>query len=409
MMRVCSLAVIASLVAACGGSDGDASKNSALQPPLAGEGVQLELEIDVPAGVEGTWCRYFVLPDEARDIRRYESKYTPISHHLLLYQTTLTEAELPTTEVFECDEQDRFESVTGFHYGTQTHSDYVEFPDGFGKQQRPKEVVLMEYHAINATAGGVLANVRVNLWYTQEPIETLVETLFFYNPIIAIPPHGSAEASMHCQIDASVSILNLNHHMHRNGVGFEAWVIDGAGGELQALDISQSQHPETVRFDPPFELQNGDAIDFSCHYQNDGPTLVVEGDSAISNEMCVFAANYYSPPGEVVGIPTRLCDGVGSGVHMNGSQPCSPTLACLEATRELPPGSKKANSAAELCYAQACHSAYELSQAFLSCQYSHCQEECVDPLVVDALVCDPCVAQHCTAESQACSANACTN
>jgi hypothetical protein len=405
--RIAALGFSVALVA-CGSDDEPTPEKGALAAPPVGAGLQLSLEIDVPSGVEGTWCRYFVLPDEPHDIRRYESRYTPISHHLLLYQSSLSEAEVPTLDAFDCDDQDRFEGVTGFHYGTQSHEDYTEFPDGFGKKHRAREVVLLEYHAINTTGVDVSAEARVNLWFATEGVQTLVETLFFYNPIIAIPPHGGADASMHCEMDANVSLLDANHHMHRRGVGFDAVAVDGSGGTTRPIAESASQDPETVRFDPPFEIHTGDRIDFSCHYQNDGASTVFEGDSAVANEMCVFAANYVSPPGEVVSIPTRLCDAPGSGAYMNGTENCSTTVACVDATRTLAPGSKEASEAIEVCYVEACNTGYVLEQELLTCRYEFCKAECVDPPgAINPTICEPCVQDHCQSQAAACSSNAC--
>src|SRR5262245_2750277 len=77
--------------------------NELLAAPPNDAGFQLELAVDVAPGVEGTWCQYFVLPDQPHDIGRYESRYTPISHHLIVFETPRT-AEDPATAlgIFDC-------------------------------------------------------------------------------------------------------------------------------------------------------------------------------------------------------------------------------------------------------------------------------------------------------------------
>lgn len=77
-----------------------------LAPPPATAGTQLVMKAPIAPGEEKTLCQYFVLPDlpGGEDVIRFEHRYTPGSHHLVLLETLLKK---PTKEgMFACDDDD---------------------------------------------------------------------------------------------------------------------------------------------------------------------------------------------------------------------------------------------------------------------------------------------------------------
>ena len=386
-----------------------APDNQLLAAPASDAGFQLKLEIEVPPGVEGTWCQYFVLPKEPHDIGRYQSRYTPISHHLIAYQTALTAADPAVAQgVFDCDRSDRLRTQVGFHFGTQTASDDVTYPDGIGKRQQPSEVVMLEYHAINPGGEAVSAEAAINFWYSKSPIRTLAETLFFYQPTIFVAPGEAGRASMHCEIDGDISLLYAQPHMHRRGVGFEATVSDTPGGPRTPILETQTYEVGTTTYEPFVEIIAGQAIDFTCHYQNSESFPVIEGSSAARNEMCTFASIFIPRGGSPLSTETRLCDGASSGTRMHGTTGCAQSRACVEALRGADFTAESTLIARDRCYTSACQSGFELMQSFMGCQYENCRAECVTPTPpVDQAACDACERQHCGDLDAACVAHAC--
>ena len=383
--------------------------NELLAAPANDAGFQLKLEVEVAPGVEGTWCQYFSLPSEHHDIGRYQSKYTPISHHLIVFETPLT-ADDPALAraIFDCDSSDQMRGLTGFHFGTQTASDEVAYPAGIGKRQRPNEVVMLQYHAINTGTESVRAEARVNFWYSETPVQTVADTLFFYQPTIFVAPGAAGQASMHCEIDGDVSLLYALPRMHRRGVGFVATVSDGSTGPRRPILTTSTYEVGTTRFDPSLEIRAGSAIDFTCHYQNTESFPVIEGSSAARNEMCTFAATFISPTGAQLGADTRLCEGAGSGTRMSGSTGCAASRACVEALRGADFSLESTLIARDRCYTSACQSGFELMQTLLTCQYENCRTECVTPTgPIDQSACDACMQQHCRELEEACIAHTC--
>jgi hypothetical protein len=364
------------------------------------------LEVTVPAGSEGVWCKYVVMPPETLEFQRYESRFTPISHHLIVYQTTLSAADVQGAgSVFDCENQDRFATVAGFHYGTQAPEDYVAYPEGVGKLSVPGEVVLIEYHAVNVTAADVAAEARVNFWYATTPIDNVADALFFYDPVILLEPSSAGEARMHCELDSPLLLLNVLPHMHKRGVRFEATLSGGSLTEAQSIVSTDSYEPETTRFDPPLAIEAGQAIDFSCLYDNAGDVPITEGPSASHNEMCVFTGVYYTPDASEVDVATRVCRTPESGPRLTGTQGCSQIEACIFAAEQAHPElSIQNNVDRERCFVAACSSSFSVWSALRTCRLTSCPSECAD---VSSAACATCVAEFCSAEAAACEVAVC--
>ena len=115
---ISSLLLCASLVA-CGG---DGGPPAGLVAPPEGQGIQLSIGVHLGAGDETEYCRYAVLPGaEALNVSRVEHAYSPGSHHLIVYQTGLSAADVANqTEPFACAGVGFTElGVTGILYAAQ--------------------------------------------------------------------------------------------------------------------------------------------------------------------------------------------------------------------------------------------------------------------------------------------------
>ncbi len=95
-------------------------------------------------------------------------------------------------------------------------------------------------------------------------------------------------------------ILWAGGHMHKRGLQFSGWFSDRTP---MFIDYDW-EHPVGRLFDPPYELRNGDWIDYECLHDNGvtrpvrrngsgDPATVIFGISA-EDEMCILVGNYYS-------------------------------------------------------------------------------------------------------------------
>jgi hypothetical protein len=78
---------------------------------------------------------------------------------------------------------------------------------------------------------------------------------------------------------------------------------ESAGQVLYQYD--GGKEPVPARFTPPIPLAKDQGVTWSCSYLNDGPAPLTFGESAVTNEMCVFGAIYY--PVEDVNFPNIPC------------------------------------------------------------------------------------------------------
>ncbi len=376
------------IVAACGGEDVPAGPDAGelaplLEAPPAGEGVQFTLDVTIEAGGELEQCQYLAV-DDALEIARFEHAYSNGSHHLLLYQTDLTEA--PEGQ-FDCTGAQLTElGVRGIAYAAQVPGGELAYPEGVALKVPANSVLLIQTHYLNASPGALDAEVRLNLWFTETPAEIEAGTLFFYDWAIVVPEGEAATARMQCQIPADIQLVFGMSHMHRRGVGYEATL-----GDTTLFETEAWQGIEPRRYDPHLPVAAGSTIEFHCDYQGEAGRTIIEGPSAEANEMCMFVASYYPRLDPVV----ELCAAPGSGPVFDGDQTCAQTVDCARAS-ENP-------IALEQCLVDTCAASSQPAADLMTCMFYACAEEC------DVLgsACDSCVLNRCTDAFGACQTASC--
>jgi hypothetical protein len=110
---------------------------------------------------------------------------------------------------------------------------------------------------------------------------------------LTVPPGAGQMVSTSCSIPSAygqIGLLGAASHMHSRGVHFVAQTSTG----VALLDDTTWNEPPYHTYDPPVMLNPGDAISWTCTYDNNTGMTLVFGDSAIRNEMCIFAGLYYS-------------------------------------------------------------------------------------------------------------------
>lgn len=328
------LALLAASTLACSGDD--ATPDDLLPPPPDGQGVQFQMTHTIPAGVEGEWCRFVQAPAAELLVYRDEVRFSAGSHHFLLYETaydtipTVNDdgTAVDTTGVFDCsDGPTAGWSVTRLIGGSQNGDgdSILDFPAGVALSVRPGAVLLMNAHYLNTTDGPLTPEVRINLW-TRPSAEVTTEgdILFLYNPVIKVAAGGTGRARWRCPVARDITITNVQSHMHRRGVGYQARVDDGP----VIYDNDAWQDVPVERFANGLAVPAGAVLDYQCDYQNAEARTVYQG-TRTTDEMCMLIGSYYpadrnlsncldangAPAGEWIG---------------NGTATCAATLACLQ-------------------------------------------------------------------------------
>ena len=328
-------------LAACLGGDDAPPDDPLLDPPPAGEGVQFAMSHTIPAGVEGEWCKFVVAPADEQWVFRDEVRFSAGSHHFLLYETSYDTvptqrddgAPVDTSGVFDCsDGPTAGWSVTRLIGGSQNGEgdSMLAFPAGVALPVRGHAVLLMNAHYLNATDEPLTPEVRINLWTRpRAEVTTEGDLLFLYNPFIKVPSNGAGRARWRCPVAHDITIANLQSHMHRRGVSYQAQLVDGP---VIYQSTSWQQVP-VARFDGGLTVPAGSQLDYWCDYANTENRDVYQGARS-TDEMCMLIGSYY--PADLALANCRADDGSLAGEWIgNGTATCAATFGCLQGAADL--------------------------------------------------------------------------
>jgi len=286
---------------AAGSSSVDADPNADLAPPPADEGFQLKSpEITIPAGSEHTYCWYTTVPlSTATGIKKWESKMTKGSHHLIVFMTSSALAP-DGTLVDNC-------GLTGggglgefpvWSYSSQTPDQEAPMPPGVGMEINAQQHLYVQMHYLNTTNTDLKVHVTINGW-TYKPTDTYMKAAAFVTFYTGINiPAGIGQTYDTQQITCSntpvgVKFFAMSTHSHRRST--ETMVYDNG---QQILDSTNWEHPVIKNFqtDAPtwnyYEFKG--QLSYRCTYKNDLAKAVHTGDSADTDEMCM-AVGYFFP------------------------------------------------------------------------------------------------------------------
>ena len=359
-----------------------------LEPPPAGQGIQLSLVHSLAPGEEIHFCKYVVL-DKAIDVGRFHHAYTEGSHHILAYTTQLTADTLPATGDFNC-EGGTNETFTGIMYAGAVPTGTMALPEGVGFHLDAGAVLLIEGHYLNPTDAPLDAEVALNLYNATSAITQQAGTLFFYDNNILVPANGTFTARMSCEISQDINVISLLSHMHSRGVRYLAKANVGAQS-TQLLATDQWLNPEPVVLATPMQIAAGTRIDYTCDYADTTGTAAVEGPSKTENEMCMLIGMYWPR----MDLGHEFCAAPGSGSLFDGTTTCGQSLACQQSATSA--------VAAEACAVNTCRASSQTFDAVQSCVFANCitTGACTGP------DCGACAVQSCGAELQSCQAATC--
>ncbi len=389
---------------------------SGLLPPPEGEGVQLAMRSTVEPGQERAFCQYFVLPEEELDIARFEHALSPGSHHTLLWETSLTAADVDSRvgqDPEDCGARpERREGITSIVYGGQPGAASVSYPEDAALRMKPGTVMLLDHHVINTTDKNLEAEVRLNLWRAEPTATRRAGILHFYDWAIHVPPRATSKTEFRCFVPEALTIVFGHSHMHDRGTLYRAHRV--SDGVRTPMFETRGPDSATQQFAPPFELEAGDAVEFECHYENPTEEAIVQGLSARENEMCSFTAGYATTAGERLPLLDEWCLSAGSGLVGGGELGCAGIDACLVAEADAATEPDVLGTSTQRCFLEGCPDATIPFTELVLCRARHCALWCdleglesftarghADP------ACQSCVETQCAAARAGCDAASC--
>lgn len=240
---------------------------------------------DIPAGVEIVKCQSFPNPF-GKDVvlTRVESYMTAGSHHMFVFVTPGGDG--PKSELADCG---------GLMFGPNLHlsqrsHDVTTYPPGVGRVFNANQGVQLQIHYFNASEDEVKTEIAVTL-YAEEPDALPIKAgqIFINTGGIYVPPFSEGSAKKRCPIGKDLNLFTASSHMHQHGVNYVARASDG-----QLLyETKEWAEPPPWRFETPRKLKAGSFIEIQCDYRNDTPFPLKFGESANTDEMCIFVGAYY--------------------------------------------------------------------------------------------------------------------
>jgi hypothetical protein len=291
-----ALWLIAAASVAMGGCASSAPSGSS----AAGDDDIATLTMDpfnVPAGSEVYYCQSFVNPFGGVDanISEFDSHMTTGSHHMLLFYADVT----ANTGAAPCADTGSFVPTP---YSAQSLDDTLVYPDGIAALLPGTSGLTIQSHYLNITASPVTAHVEVLLHRATCAITAQAAVLFASDKDINVAPRSSGAAADDCTIPQDMQVLRTTSHMHQHGTSFLASI---AGSTV--YDTTSWSDPTPALWSPPIAVKAGAPLHFQCSYTNPGTTTLTYGESALTDEMCIFTATFYPAPPGVATIGAHSC------------------------------------------------------------------------------------------------------
>jgi copper type II ascorbate-dependent monooxygenase-like protein len=417
---------------ACVMVTGCSSSSSRQASGTAGDGVNVDvtfhMTVTAKAGTEVYVCQVVALPSnlgERAFMLKGSHDSTQGSHHFAVYATDFDSLPAGAGQITDClpDNQSNnsLNHARGVIYAAQTPVGSWSFPPGVGLRVAAGQVVLLNYHYINATANDVDASANATLTITPNGagITASAGVLFWNDPYVAVPAGAQAHAQMRCPIRGDITVSAVVSHYHKRGVSFAAY-IDPAPNQLATTPFYTSDNWEDPGvLDQIIPIAAGSAIRYRCDYDNRaGSTDFFEGPSALTNEMCMLAATYYPDQGEEV----NSCF-LGADMYGTGSANCLQTAACLAKCPPAPPSTDVGvaySPCTQLCMVNSCPAITTGLPPLVSCVQQNCADACGsssdggtsapdegEPGDGGTDPCTACAAMHCPMETSACEQSTC--
>ncbi|MFO0549732.1 MAG: hypothetical protein U0271_15170 [Polyangiaceae bacterium] len=253
---------------------------------FGGESVTITMaSFDVGPGEEVYKCQDFANPFGGdAEVAAFESHMTQGSHHLLLfYKDGATDSALEDCSGLE---------FAATPYSTQLPDDGTAFPDGVSALITAGTGLRLQSHYLNTTSSTLTAHVEMTFHLVEPGVETQhAGVMFIVEPQFVIAPHSAQTVTHDCNVPLDMNVIKASSHMHKHGTHFEATV-----GGLPLYDTDEWSDPVPTVFNPAKPLQGGAPLHFECAFQNDSDQFLTFGESAQTNEMCIFVASFYPVP-----------------------------------------------------------------------------------------------------------------
>jgi hypothetical protein len=281
----------------------DASAGSlydASPPSDADVGQTLTLTADpftVAAGAEVYKCQTFANPfGKDVDLVYFDGTMSQGSHHFFLFNLDPSTNSTQPTPLKDCAKGGL--EFYPFPYLSQQPHWIVNYPrPDMGYPLAAKNGLMINVHFLNAGSTPIQASATIAIT-TAKPgvVTTHIGTIMLNNTFFSVPPTPAASPQPYAKtwtppsgaLPASYNILTSWSHMHRTSVDFQASANNAMFYEEKNWDS-----PPLFLHSPALPMSGSTPIKWTCTYYNDTGTTMAFGESAKTNVMCIYIAQYY--------------------------------------------------------------------------------------------------------------------
>jgi hypothetical protein len=292
-----------------GGSSGggvvfvDASAGSlydASAPSDADVGQKVTLTADsftVAAGAEVYKCQTFANPfGKDADLVYFDGTMSQGSHHFFLFNLDPSTNSTQPTPLKDCAKGGL--EFYPFPYLSQQSHWIVNYPrPDMGYPLAAKNGLMINVHFLNAGSTPMQASATITVTAAKPGVVTThIGTIMLNNTFFSVPPTPATSPQPYAKtwtppsgaLPSSYNILTSWSHMHRTSVDFQASANNAVFYEEKNWDS-----PPLFLHSPALPMSGSTPIKWTCSYYNDTTTTMAFGESAKTNVMCIYIAQYY--------------------------------------------------------------------------------------------------------------------
>ncbi len=290
-----------------GGGPGVVLGDASVPDSELGTPVTLTMDsFTVAPNTEVYMCQQFGNPfGKDVDLVKMVASMSQGSHHFFLFNMTPSTGRNTTAALEPCP--DKGLEFHPFPYLSQQPEYTVSYGAGMGYPLVGQNGLMMNVHYLNTSAMPVTPKVTITI-YPAKPgtVTTHVGTIFLNSQSIYVPaetPQTSQVATTKTDTpigDEGYTIFTNWSHMHQYATDFQA----STGGAVFYEEKQWSEPPlitagTGMNQSPllPKTMAAGASITWTCMYYNPTTQPMTFGDSAMTDDMCIYLGQYYPAEG----------------------------------------------------------------------------------------------------------------
>ena len=167
------------------------------------------------------------------------------------------------------------------------------YPAGIAAQLRSTQGFHVQMHYLNTTMSPLTVELEVVVFKSAAGTTTQHAGVFFLNNLsgMNVPAHSVKTVTASYTFKIPVKLLYATGHLHK----YDNNLIATLGGQ-PLFDTTSWDATPFKKFTPEVDVPVGTTVTWSCEVNNTTDGTLTFGESALTNNMCIFNGQYYPVP-----------------------------------------------------------------------------------------------------------------